>query len=406
MGCTQSVDIVENHNVPTSLPNALKQHIAEIQQQSLDKSNTNEDQLQSLDKSNTNDELSQSATKHSLKKSSPNLIVRAIRSFSVASNDSYRTSVYTGHYYDVTSGLTNLELINAINWVEKYKPDMKEFEVLKSDALTDYKERLKAQLSSYFLNINKKHDLIQNTNMEMNTTIPEDHFMMINTCLQVVKDNLDSSHVKEIAIVAIQLLRDDFRVLYDKLVSERIDINLLCAFVNDYHRLATLCGNLNEEIYTYESDDLTEEMFGFLFNEFPNDCNQIITKLLETIVQSILIDLNKVFFSKLFTPEWELSDIDAGILIATLKDYFRDILVWLNKEDGKKLVSLVATETLSHYIFGLENRPKKKFQNKALAIAKVGRDKTLMKAYFSKINPPANEFDMLDNISKLILLKK
>lgn len=387
MGCTQSTNIVEHNKAPTT----LKHNLDEIAES--DKSDTLLDEVKSTEKQN-------------LSKSSPTLIVRTLRSFSVASNDSYRTAVYTDHYYDITSRLTNVELINTINWVEKHKPNIKEFHILKSDALTDYKERIKDQLSSYFSNINKKYEIIQNINMEINTTIPEDNFMMINTCLQVVKYNLNSSHVKEIAIVAIQLLRDDFRLLYDRLANERIEMNLLCAFVNDYHRLANLCGNLNDEIYTCESDELTEEMFGFLFNEFPHDCNRMINKLLDTIVQNILIDLNNIFFSKLFTPEWEVSEINAIVLVETIKNYFQDALIWLNKTDGKKLIGLVQTEILSRYVFGLENRRNKKFQNKIVAIEKIKKDKTLMMSYFSKINASANEFGMLDNICKLILSKK
>lgn len=424
MGCNQSLDVVESHNKPTDLPivlpKQLKYHVDEIECSIIATVNSEKPKLvsertvevKSEPIRQTSQQIPQQIHQQipqqtqSLKRSPPSFIARTIRSFSVASTDSYRTSVYTGHYYDVTSGLSNVELINTINWIEEYKPNIKEFKILKEDAMMEYKEKIRNQLSGYFTNINLKHDFGVAIDKTMFTSIPEDHFAMIQTCVNVVKTNLDSSHVKEIVIMAIQLLRDELRILYDRLASEQFETNILCAFVNDYLRMKILCGNLNEEIYTYESDEITNELFDMLISEIPNDYDRIVGQLLELIVKNILADLHKVFFSKLFTHEWETSPLDANVLVATLKDHFSDILVWLNSSQHNKIIEMLMNETLSQYIFGLENRSNKKFTNKVSAIAKVSRDKTLMKAYFSRLHPPANEFDILDNICKLILSKK
>jgi hypothetical protein len=384
MGCGQSLDTSEQ-NKPVDLPKKLKYHVTE------------------LEKSTVENVEEQIETSRSIKRSPPSFIARTIRSFSVASTDSYRTSVYTGHYYDVTSGLTNVELINTIKWIEEFKPNIKEFKTLKEDAMLEYKEKIRNQLSSYFTNINLRHDVGTNTDKTIYTTIPEDHFAMIDTCANVVKENLGSSHVKEIIVMALQLLRDELRTLYDNFSNEQLDTRILCAYVNDFIRMKTLCSDLNEDIYTYESNELTNEMFDILINQIPDDYNKIIDHTLDLIVKNILDDLHKVFFSKLFTKEWEVSDIDARVLVATLKDHFSDILIWLNSSQHNKIILTLMNETLSQYIFGLENRKNKKFINKVSAIAKVTKDKTIMKAYFCKLHSSADEFDILDNICKLLL---
>lgn len=359
-------------------------------------------------KTNLKNEL-KSLTNENMKEQKPvstNIVERAKRSFSVASNNSnnsYMTSTYTGHFYDVTTNLTNVELIKTINWIEKYKPNANEFKILKEDALTEYKEKIKNQLAKYFNNIHLKYDVQIHTDKTIYTTIPEDHFSVINICINTVNDNLGYLHTKEIVLISLQLLREEIRTIYDKLEIETFEISTLSAFVNDYIRMKMLCGNLNEMIFRYESDNLTNELFDMFINELPNDYERLIDKLLEEIVKKMFVDFNKIFFSKLFTKAWK--EINANIFVATLEDYLSDLLIWLNCKYHEKILLMIVSEFLVKYMFTFDNRKDKDKENVFEITEKIKNDTKIITTFFIKMNISANKFEILNNIVKILLCK-
>lgn len=113
----------------------------------------------------------------------------------------------------------------------------------------DYKEKIKDQIMCYFANIDKTFDIYKTSIGKIHTTIPNDKFQIINSCLDVIKANLHNSYIKEFAVLLLQSFRDDMRVVYDQLNTKKIDI--LCAFANDYNRTIILCMKLNDDMHNY-----------------------------------------------------------------------------------------------------------------------------------------------------------
>jgi hypothetical protein len=266
------------------------------------------------------------------------------------------TPICTDNYSDITSKCDVKELIGTINYINTTKIQLPEFIKLKEDAIIEYKLKMKSQLEEFFENINKKFEICHNTsNKTIFTTIPDDKFTIINSLIRFVNENLDTYLTKELAIVTLQLLREDLRNLYKILSNGLVENNLLCAYTNDHIKLKLLCKKFDTEVSIVESSNDIEELYKLFIQDLELQYNQAIDKILDTIGKNIVDKLSDIYFLKLFTPLWENENITDTILIHNIDIELTTILEWLNESCHEQLLLIIKKKILSFYIKQLSN---------------------------------------------------
>jgi len=166
--------------------------------------------------------------------------------------------------------------------------------------------------------------------------------------------------------------------------------------------MKSLCKIFCNKIEIYEGDENCNNIFNMLITELQNDYDKIIDDILKYMLKIVMTELKNEFFSKLFKKN---CDIDTNKLIVLLNNKIPDICVWLNKKYCDEIIFMLLTQILSQYIFELEERRNKKIENTMILSTKIKNDKQIIKSYFSKLGIETTEFNILDNISKLIVEK-
>ena len=110
------------------------------------------------------------------------------------------------------------DILDCINWIEYHSICMEEFgqgtrnsisdlKATKHDLLTEYKDRIKTQVESWFENIKKiPSEIVRASDGTLITSNPEDMFNIIHVQLQVAREKLPSEYSKEVAIACLQVL--------------------------------------------------------------------------------------------------------------------------------------------------------------------------------------------------------
>jgi hypothetical protein len=98
----------------------------------------------------------------------------------------------------------------------------------------------------------------------------------------------------------------------------------------------------------------------------------------------ILEDLDEQYFSRLFSPEWEAGEPLSGILVATLKDYFMDLSIWLGEYYFSKLVYQALNTVVVTYIMMIRRRANgvSGFASENVAATRITNDETAIESFF------------------------
>ncbi len=395
MGCSQSKNVI-NIDTPNELPKQSQKYLPKQLKPTIT-------HIENVVRHNSITDLNENLTQNSiqtnqlpneinseLNSEKPNFLKgfvrtvssRSFRARSSSSSDSHKAITYKGNFYDIASELKNTEIFDSINWIDKYKPSIKEFEYLKNDLNQEYKERVKYQMHTYFSNI--QITIEKSTDGTLFSHKPESIFYVINSFIDIVKIKLSNKYAKEIMTIGLQLLRDIQRDTYDYIKKDSLNEEDYCVIINDSARLKKICQISNDLYSLYESDEITNMIFDAIITELLIEYDSIITTTIGYLIKKILKDLESDYFSKLFTPEWETSDNLIKIFMATIKECFDVVLPWIDNEYSNIFVCEIMKQILYKYISGLKNKKNKSFINELLSTNKILRDKQTFKDFFQK----------------------
>jgi hypothetical protein len=335
-------------------------------------------------------------------------------------NVGYNILKIESDYSNITSTLNNIEILESINWIEHYKPCMKEFDFLKDDLIIEYKERIREHMLSYFdkikgrsnsIHMNDRKNSIDLTNNNLYTFYPSDIFTVIYACVKIAEERLPKKYCKEIAIVGLQLLQNNQRQSYDDLFNDWkiIEIERLCTSINDFNKMQELCCEFEEYLTKFDNSPENNMVLKIIIEELSNEYISLSMKIIYYLTIKVLDDLNIHYFDKLFFDEWFTNDGLNKILSLTLKDYFLDIMKWLPEYYFIKFIKSILKELIRKYILCIKNRTNiGPFNSEISAVAKILNDKKSIENIFIKYESflketLINELNMLDSLSKIIL---
>lgn len=166
------------------------------------------------------------------------------------------------------------DILELINWIEFYKFTMEDFgfaqrnilddfSVLKVDLLIEYMNKIKQQVTSWFVNIKKQSlEIVQDSDGLLVTSNPEDMFNIIHAQLSVAKEKLPPEYAKEVAVACLQVLQDVQRENHDTLTNnwKSMDPETMCATVNDNQRMREKCVEFGEDLLKYVEDEQEKVM--------------------------------------------------------------------------------------------------------------------------------------------------
>jgi hypothetical protein len=267
----------------------------------------------------------------------------------------------------------------------------------------EYIDRSKNKLSVYFDNINKNYVVSKNSDNSLFTTIPDDHFYMINEYSTILKEYLPN-YLINIVNNLLQILRSEQRKIHDMLNNNiNIDIIKLCAFANDFYKIEILCNNFENDIIKNNKNininNNSEELFKILLDELIKEYKNIVTIILQKISKKILQNLNEEYFLHLFTKFW--NNNDATIIVNTLNDYFDDILIWLKLNLHDEFIKIIINDILKQYVFYFNNT-----KNKKDIVLIIEKDKEIIKKYCYDNNWNNLYIDGFHNLDIMIYLFK
>lgn len=183
------------------------------------------------------------------------------------------------------SNLTNMkvsDILDLISWFDYIFSSLEDYEYIndthfieditsfKSDLLMEYKDKIKAQINSWFINIKTQElEITKNTNNRLVTSHPEDMFNILYAQLNVAKEKLPPEYVKEVMIACIQVLQDVQRQSYDSLINQyhSMEAEVLCSIINDNQRMEEKCKELSDDISRLIEDHEDREMLEAIANE-------------------------------------------------------------------------------------------------------------------------------------------
>jgi hypothetical protein len=301
------------------------------------------------------------------------------------------------------SGFANLavgNIMEIIDWVEYYIAQMEAYEygdiksvkILKKisdDLLNEYLYRIKAQVMGWFDNIkNFPVEITKTPDDNLTTSRPEDMFNVIHMQISVATEKLPREHLKDVINACLQVLREVQRQSYDDLSEnwKSYDVELLCAFVNDYQRLQEKCDEFSDQVISLVVQNDHRDMLGSMLEEVAREYVVLAVTTLNFLARQTLADLEEPVFYKLFTAEWEAGEQLVSILVATIEDYFRDISNWLPQYFYSKFIHEVFIITVGSYLMSLRRHANGAFHfmSEMVAAARVLKDKEILQEFFER----------------------
>lgn len=173
------------------------------------------------------------------------------------------------------------EILDFINWIEYHKACMEEFQYLDRDCIptlanisnelmTEYKTKIKAQVSLWFENIkNRPLEITKGTDDTLITSHPEDMFNIIHAQVEVAREKLPLMYTKEVAIACLQVLQAHQRTSYDDLSNlwRSMDPEAMCATINDNQRMQEKCEEFGEYLFKFVEEGPEKEILMAILEE-------------------------------------------------------------------------------------------------------------------------------------------
>lgn len=406
MGCNGSKNIQVNEKYKTNIPN--------IPNEKFHEKNKSPEIINIVDNTNTSNNSNQENINIEKSHIFREIInSRNFRSNSISINyiENEKDNDKKNKIFKIISKSNNDQLFDSINWVEKYKPSIKEYELLKNEITMEYKERIKSQLQTYFINLDNPENIKVETSGDgtVYTHTPQTIFFLVENFIKAIKEKLSEKYVKEMIIIILQLLRDRQRQTYDNLENNwmKTEEDVFCAMVNDRIKIVENLKKLIEEYKNKNTDEMTTIIYDCLSDELYSEYDKMELKIIDTLIKKILTNFNKDYFFKLFTDEWEKNEENlTEIYIETLKDYFYVIHPMIVSENHINYFNEnICKETIHFYIRSLKNKKNKSFSDILTIINKIGKDKEIMKKFFEKYcnKKIIEDIDIIDTICKIML---
>lgn len=331
---------------------------------------------------------------HDETKKEPNILINLI-------NDTNKTDFIT---------MTNDEIFDMINWIDKYKPTEMSYQLIKNNLILEYKERIKSQINNYFLNIDKT--IYKDLDGSIHTDKSKNIFFVIKTISNVIKDKLSLEYAKDICLTIMQLLRDDQRSIYNDIENNKLFNENLISIVNDCFLLENTAHNISHSYSGISINNLIDELFDEILKELHNEYENIILKCVDYVSINLIQELEFVYFSKIFTKSWE-TDLHEALtksFIVMLKFYLSETLELIKNDLHKSyFLEKISTHLIYTYISCL-NKKTKPFKNSSV-VDKMKYDKDNFRLVFLEYfnnykNFDIDKFDAIDKIIKIFSSKK
>lgn len=184
------------------------------------------------------------------------------------------------------------EILDFINWIEYHKACMEEFQYLdrecigtlaniSGELMTEYKTKIKAQVSNWFDNIkNRPLEISKNTDDTLITSHPEDMFNIIHAQVEVAREKLPLVYTKEVSIACMQVLQAHQRTSYDDLSNlwRSMDPETMCATINDNQRMQEKCEEFGEYLFKFVEEGPEKEILMAILEEVSGEYIAIAVK--------------------------------------------------------------------------------------------------------------------------------
>jgi len=172
---------------------------------------------------------------------------------------------------------------------------------------------------------------------------------------------------------------------------QQLEMEQLCAYVNDNDRLQELSSALVDSISDILENEEEEESAAVLVEELTDRMDTITSGFVSAAMLSmkcvafkIFADLEQEVFSKVFTPTWERRGNNfIATAVATFQDYFGDLQVWIASEFFfAKLLRECLERLVQRYVEGLCAH-KQPFHDSTQAYSRILEDETTIVQFFS-----------------------
>eukprot|EP00884_Botryococcus_braunii_P015581 jgi/Botrbrau1/2706/Bobra.0203s0048.1 len=293
--------------------------------------------------------------------------------------------------------LANSDILKVIAWMSSYEEALRELGVAEEEVafppepnrgsavlMTTYVNRMKASLTTWFLNI-LEADLAgspkQAEDGRLWTPGAVEFFRMVNEQVALVEE-ATNGEMLVLAGAAVLSVMKDFQEAQQQALGRKLPDEVLCALVNNNMR----CYNESMEFADHLQEALAEPFKGSLDIEvqcrgFLELCKAAVACLNESIFSdTAFTDL----FQKLYcTEEWKSGDVTESIL-ATLGDYFNDFVSLMDPFYFKRAAETCLETTTAHFIAALLTYPKA-ITDEFLQVAR--NDHRLLVQFFERFCP-------------------
>ena len=266
-------------------------------------------------------------------------------------------------------GRENHFIFNLINFLERFVVQVELFGLKRhhvcwkfretSDKLIRiYEERLKKQIMIWYGNIkDQPKECIQSDELGgiLITTTPEDIFNILNSQIEVSRERLSLSRLKDVINSVIDVLaeirRDSIQMLRENFTS--LSPEHIAAAVNDNQRMHEKCENFASCISADWLPDHSDPTLLLKLEEVSNGFLSISAQSIHFLTKLILEELHEPAISKIFGRDWEAGGQYVATIIATLQDYLTDIKIWLPEFFYSKFVHDVLSGVIGKYVVAL-----------------------------------------------------
>ena len=186
----------------------------------------------------------------------------------------------------------------------------------KKDIIKIYKTRCVNQIDEWFKNINsQKLEVTTRNDGKLTISTFKDMYNILYAHIEVMRKHLcETEHIQEIIELCLVILQKEQNNYIDNIMTYEIEV--LCANINT---------NISDEIEHQLNDLITDSLVKDLYHSVIKKFTELRKETIIYLAKNICKDFN-----------FDLTDGDekynVSIIIATLDDYFTDLIKWLIPE--------------------------------------------------------------------------